>query len=81
MKVANKVALYGGAFQDTAGNPLAGGTVTFTLSQDSSTNGNGQLCAGSIISFVIDSAGSQTTVSLQEPQSGPNQGCSQSRLD
>jgi hypothetical protein len=46
-------------FQDPAGNPLAGGSVTFTLNTDAMA-GDVQVCAGRVVTFDLDDTGSFT---------------------
>jgi hypothetical protein len=53
---ASEVMLTGGHFQDSQGNVLAGGYLTFVLSQDSSVN-DSQIAAGVEITVYLDAFG------------------------
>lgn len=55
--MATKVQITGGGFQDAEGNPLAGGSLVFQLSQDSSVNNGTEIAAGIKISVLLDSGG------------------------
>ena len=49
-------------FQDPAGNPLSGGSVTFDLNTDiaTATSGGTQVCAGRTVTATLDTNGSAT---------------------
>jgi hypothetical protein len=51
-----KIPITGGNFQAPNGVPLAGGTVTFRLSNDA-VAGDDQLAAGRLVSFPLDANG------------------------
>jgi hypothetical protein len=55
--MASKVQLTGGLFQDSEGNVLAGGYLTFKLSQDCVVN-TSQVCAGIKVTVTLDGYGS-----------------------
>jgi hypothetical protein len=51
--------IFGGKFQDSSGNVLVGGKITFQLSQEAQfIGGDAQVTPGYIISYVLDSFGS-----------------------
>ena len=54
---ASPVQLTGGAFQDSEGDVLANGYLTFLLSQDGSVSGVGNICSGIEIKIQLDSMG------------------------
>jgi len=54
--MASQVQLLNGHFQDSQGNVLAGGYLTFLLSQDASVN-DSQICAGVEITVPLDAFG------------------------
>lgn len=61
----SKVQLTGGAFQDSEGNVLANGYLTFKLSQDGSVGGL-SVCSGIEVKILLDANGNvATTPSLQ----------------
>ena len=53
---ASKVQLTGGQFQDSEGNLLSGGYLTFKLSQDENVN-DSQICAGIKVTVNLDGYG------------------------
>jgi hypothetical protein len=53
---SSKVQLTGGSFQDSEGNLLSGGYLTFKLSQDSNVNSS-QICAGIEVTVTLDNYG------------------------
>ena len=59
-----KIQLTGGLFQDSEGNVLANGYLTFELSQDGQVNSS-QICAGIKVNINLNSSGS---VSITPPQ-------------
>jgi hypothetical protein len=54
---AIKTQLIGGTFQDSEGNALANGTLTFHLSQDCLVSGVGSVCSGIDVIIQLDSMG------------------------
>lgn len=56
MATVNQIV--GGAFQDSVGNVLVNGTLTFELSRDSTVNTDTQVCAGEVITVPLNSSGS-----------------------
>jgi hypothetical protein len=62
MSITN--AITGGAFQDTEGNVLANGYLTFELSQDCIVNTSTMICAGKVINVPLDSNGNVSTGAL-----------------
>lgn len=52
-----KTQLTGGSFQDTEGNPLAGGYLTMELSQDTQISTNVEICAGFVVLVGLDDNG------------------------
>lgn len=55
------VQLTGGNFQDTQGNLLVNGYLTFVLSQDAQANSTTNICAGREIKVLLNSSGSVAT--------------------
>lgn len=49
--------LTGGAFQDSEGNVIAGGTMQLVLNADNSISGIGNICSGITITLSLDSNG------------------------
>jgi hypothetical protein len=54
------VQIVGGAFQNTEGQPLANGTLTFALSQDAQVSGQ-EICSGDIVTVNLDDTGNVPT--------------------
>lgn len=63
--MATKNQLTGGAFQDSLGNVLANGYLTFELSQDAQVNTTTQIAAGYTITVNLDSSGNVKTSPVQ----------------
>jgi len=55
--MSSPCTLTGGSFQDSEGNVLALGYLTFRLSQDASVNGGSNICSGVEIRIALDSSG------------------------
>lgn len=55
--MATKNQITGGAFQDSLGNLVANGYMTFELSQDVQVNSNTQIGAGRITTITLDASG------------------------
>src|SRR5208337_1016706 len=52
--MSSPCTLTGGSFQDSEGNVLALGYLTFRLSQDASVNGGSNICSGVEIRIALD---------------------------
>ena len=63
--MSTTVQLTGGNFQDTQGNVLNLGYLTFTLSQDAQANSTTEICAGREIKILLNSSGSISTSPAQ----------------
>jgi hypothetical protein len=54
----SKRQIVGGLFQDAAGNPLNGGSITFRLTTDATTGDNKQLASSVLASALLGITGS-----------------------
>jgi hypothetical protein len=63
--MSTTVQLTGGNFQDTQGNLLVNGYLTFVLSQDAQANTTTNICAGREIKILLNSSGSISTSPAQ----------------
>jgi hypothetical protein len=63
--MSTTVQIIGGNFQDSQGNLLVNGYLTFTLSQDAQANGTTNICAGREIKILLNSSGSISTSPAQ----------------
>jgi hypothetical protein len=63
------VAITGGGFSDSEGNPLEDGIVYFSLSADAvdSETGTQQICSGQRVSFDLDDSGNVPSDSFLWP--------------
>jgi len=66
-----KILIAGGNYQDAAGNPLAGGSVTFRLNTDAMAGGS-QISAGRIVTFTLDANGNLSGYIWPNDQMTPN---------
>lgn len=59
--MSTTVQITGGSFQDSQGNLLVNGYLTFVLSQDAQANSTTNICAGREIKVLLNTSGSVAT--------------------
>lgn len=64
---ATKVQIIGGSFQDSEGNLLVNGKLTFTLNQDESVSNIAQLAAGITVVVLLDANGDVLGTLVSDP--------------